>query len=172
MTGILKRAASKAAFFVGIMMALLLAAYLYFAQKLYFENLSYAGDVFANVLPESKILETKRWHGVWPSGWGCSYAIVADISGIDRTELPSTPPGTHWQLAYGGNWQPTPAPPLGDTTRDAIDACRDKWDPNTANRIETALATPGAWFSRDSVGEPVHLYAPNAGIAARVRYGD
>ena len=84
---------------------------------------------------------------------------------------PAKRPETYWLEEFGGNWLPTPAPALGDSTRDALDFCAPQIGPE-AEDLKAALATPGAWFIRDMVGETVRIYAPSVRLAARVRYGD
>ncbi|MBT8411561.1 MAG: hypothetical protein KJP02_07180, partial [Octadecabacter sp.] len=77
-----------------------------------------------------------------------------------------------WQFAWGEDWQPTPAPELGDTTRDAIGFCARRLPDGLGQRLQTALDTEGSLFMRDGVGETVMIYAPAHGLAARIRFGD
>lgn len=77
-----------------------------------------------------------------------------------------------WQFQWGGDWQPTPAPALGDTIRDALAFCARRLPEGLALRLQAALETTGNFYTRDRVGEVLQLYAPSQGLAAHIRYGD
>jgi len=132
----------------------------------------FAAQVFDGRIPYDGVLASRRWNPSGLAGWGCTYAVVA--LGKDAPEGPGQhdPGEGGWQFAWGGNWRPTPAAPLGDTTRDAVEACAADLDPDTALRLRASLSAPGSWYVRDAVGETVHVYSAPQGIAARVRYGD
>jgi hypothetical protein len=137
-----------------------------------FDNPLYADTFFSQILSEYEVVESRRWHPFWGEPFDCSYAVVR----INET-APATPPKRSrdekgWEFAYGDEWQPTPAPSLGDTTRDAIDFCQRYWESDVTDALVMGLASPGGWYSRDAVGETVDLYAPAHGIAAHIRYGD
>jgi hypothetical protein len=136
------------------------------------EDPPYAAQVFDGLIPYDRVLASRRWNPPGLSGWGCSYAVVA--LGPAAPEVPGRrdPGAAGWEFAWGGDWQPTPAAPLGDTTRDAVDACTPHFDPDTAARLAVALSEPGSWYVRDAVGETVHIHSVPQGVAARIRYGD
>ncbi len=133
-----------------------------YAYNAVFVNPKYTAQYFEGQLEIGKVLASRRWHRLGAEGWDCSYAI-AEIS----PDLPPDPPES-WQI----EWKPTPAAPLGETTRDAVDFCRTYYSEDTQARLESALTTPGSFYDRDGVGETVWIYAPRHRIAARIRYGD
>lgn len=139
------------------------------------QDAAYAATLFDGLVPYEGVDASRRWHPVLGGrrGWDCTYAIVTLAA-----DAPAAPPagdggdGRGWQFAFGGDWAPTPFPPLGDTTRDAVGTCRGDWPPEVASRIDAALAAPGSWYWTDGAGEQVHLYSAPQRLAARVRYGD
>lgn len=137
------------------------------------EDPVYAADLFEGLVLVEKILETRKYHGRDAEPWDCTYAIARLTE-----DAPLTPPTRAydnplgWQYEFGGDWLPTPAAPLRDTTRNAVAFCAQYWPVALGREIETALAGPGAWYSRDAVGETVYLYAPKQRLAARIRFGD
>ncbi len=76
------------------------------------------------------------------------------------------------QRFRGGNWTPTPLAEPGETTRDALGFCSRYWPEDVVKRVTRAAEQPGGWAIRGPVGETVFLYAPQQGLAARIRYGD
>ncbi|MCR8723203.1 hypothetical protein [Frigidibacter sp. ROC022] len=156
-----------------ILLALLGAGLLwgYPALRRLRDNPGYAEKLFAGVLEHDRVLASRRWHGWGAESWDCSYGIV-ELSDAAAPTPPTAVSGDGWQFAYGGNWQASPAPPLNDTTRDALDFCSRYWDAALAGRLERALNTPGSWYIRDGVGETVFLYSVPERLAARIRYGD
>ncbi len=145
---------------------------LYPAFRRSMDDPGYAERIFADVLAHDRVLASRRWHRFGAKAWDCTYAIVE----IPKTAPPDPPTkgydGRPWFLRYGGEWQPTPLPPLGSTTRDALSFCARYWEEALADRLQAALAEPGHWAARDQVGETVSIYAPKLGVAARVRFGD
>lgn len=136
------------------------------------EDPGYAAEVFSDLVPVAEILESRRWHPRDADDWDCTYAIVKPATNATAKPPTRSGPETDWQLAFGGDWFPTPGPPLGDTTRDALGACADRWSAEVRSSVLAAASSPGGWIARDAVGETVYLYAPRQGIAARVRFGD
>jgi hypothetical protein len=68
--------------------------------------------------------------------------------------------------------QPTPAAPLGESTRDALSFCARDWDQEFGERLAAAISSANSWYIRDPVGETVFVYSLPQRIAARVRFGD
>jgi hypothetical protein len=132
----------------------------------------YAAQVFDGLVSYDRVLASRRWHRFGADAWDCTYAIV-DLAET-APDLPPRRDGdtTGWEFVWGGDWQPTPAEPLGDTTRDAVGTCAERLGAGTSARLETALSEPGSWYVRDSVGETVHVYSAAQRLAARIRYGD
>ncbi|MEO0929763.1 MAG: hypothetical protein AAFY14_03805 [Pseudomonadota bacterium] len=130
----------------------------------------YAGDFFGDLVEYDEVIASRYWgtFGVW----SCTYAIVrlADAP----PPYPNSRPGAErgWRYAWGGDWQPTPAHTLGDTTRDALGACADEWDVGIYEELQASLDQEGAFYTRDGVDETVMIYAPSRQIAALVRFGD
>lgn len=137
------------------------------------EDPPYATELFGNILPVSEVLASRKWHARDSEPWDCTYAIVR-LTG----DLPDKPPTRDWdntlgwRYAYGGNWQASPAAPLGNNTRDALGFCTKYWSLEVLEELKTALYSSGAWFDRDRVGETLFLYAPKQRLAARIRFGD
>lgn len=139
---------------------------------LWIENRAYARAYFRDLLPSYSVLESRKWHPLLGGGWDCTYAI-AELPPDAAAQPPArSGPVGGWQLAWGGPWQPTPAPALGDTTRDALSFCSRYWPDGVTDRLQRALAEPGSYFERDGVGETLLIWSPPQRIAARVRYGD
>ncbi len=135
------------------------------------DNPHYADAVFAPILSDYTVLASRAYHRLGGEGWDCTYAIVTLPT--DAPAMPPEPLGdANWHLRFGGDWRPTPAPPLGDTTRDALDFCARYFDAGTNATLARAIADPEGWYTRDLVGETLSLYAPQARIAARIRFGD
>ncbi|WP_188569638.1 hypothetical protein [Cribrihabitans marinus] len=137
------------------------------------EDPVYATELFANLLPVEEILATRKWH---PRGagldWDCTYAIARLKD--SRPEEPPTRGRAElgWRYQFGGNWRPTPAPKLGDTTRDALSFCSRYWSGPLAEELNAALKSPGSWFDRGAVGATLFIYAPDQRLAARIRFDD
>lgn len=132
------------------------------AYAIVFVNPQYAARYFESRLEIGEILASRRWHRLGAEPWDCTFAI-AEIS----PDLPIKPPES-WRP----KWTPTPAAPLGDTTRDALDFCRIYYSDDTHARLKAAMDMPGSFYDRDGVGETVWIYAPQHRIAGRIRYGD
>ncbi|MBT0956211.1 hypothetical protein IV417_02330 [Alphaproteobacteria bacterium KMM 3653] len=147
-------------------MFILLALFLWRLQ----DNRAYAHRVFEGRLAYSEVLASRRWHAGFGVDWDCSYAIVTLADPLP--EAPPAPRDGPWYLSFGTDWKLTPAPELGDTTRDAIDSCSGYWRDDLGAELQAILDRPGAWYDRDAVGETVVIYAPADGLAARIRYGD
>ncbi len=137
------------------------------------EDPLYATELFGSFMPVSDVLASRKWHARDSEPWDCTYAIVT-LAG----EQPHNPPTRErdnalgWMYTYGGNWQASPAAPLGENHRDALDFCSKYWSPELLDTLKTALYSSGAWFARDRVGETLFLYAPKQRLAARIRFGD
>ena len=131
----------------------------------------HAASVFDGVVPYEAVLETRCWHRRGVEHWDCSFAIV-ELSDDAPPDPPEPTEGREWYRYYGGDWQPTPAAPLGDTTRDALDFCGQYWSETLNSALDSAMTQPGSWYARDRVGETLHLYSAPQRIAARIRYGD
>lgn len=137
------------------------------------EDPVYASELFHGLAPVQEVLASRKWHRKDAEPWDCTYAIVRLTP-----DAPLVPPvrvrdnDLGWRYVFGGNWIPTPAPKLGDTTRDAIGFCAQYWPNDLTAEITQIIANPGAWYDRDRVGETVYLYAPKSRLAARIRFGD
>lgn len=137
----------------------------YFALLAYlalFVNPGHANEYFEDKFEVEAVLASRRWHRLGAEPWDCTFAIVQIAA-----DLPTHPPET-WQ----GDWNPTPAAPLGDTTRDAVSSCQHYWSDDVLSWLVRALTEPGSFYARDGVGENLFIYAPSHRIAARIRYGD
>lgn len=132
----------------------------------------YAQRVFAGLLPFDAVLAERERHPWWELDWDCTYAVV----GLTDGALPAPPSRPReevpWWLAFGGGWEATPMPPVGDTTRDALAFCGRYWDDDVNLRLAAATAQAGSWYVRDDVGETVFVYSLPQRLAARVRFGD
>jgi len=132
----------------------------------------FARAYFTDLVPYERVLASRKWHRVGAQAWDCTYAVV------DLAETAPDRPGSRtetakgWQFRWGGAWQPTPAAALGDTTRDALGYCGQYFSDDLNARLLAAISAPGSWYSRDRVGETLHLYSRPQGLAARIRYGD
>ncbi|WP_154667861.1 hypothetical protein [Leisingera caerulea] len=137
------------------------------------EDPVYATELFEDLLPVEQVLETRKWHAKGAAPWDCTYAIARL-----KTKLPTEPPtrpwrnDLGWQYEFGGSWQKTPAPPLGENTRDSVQFCSKYWPAELTRELQAALYTHGAWYSRDRVGETLFIFAPHRRLAARIRFGD
>lgn len=138
------------------------------------QNPGFAAHVFDGVVPVETIIASRKWHRIGAEPWDCTFAIatLAEGAPVEPPEDTRADPG--WRFRFGGiwPWRPTPAPPLGDTTRDALAVCRSYWSDEIGRTLDHAMSTSGAWYARDPVGETVFLYAPDIRLAARIRYGD
>lgn len=158
--------------------AMLLAApFLYLGVRLAWgllvENPTYAKRYFEDLFPVERILASRRWHGPGAGAFDCSYAIAelpADAAPDPGVRHRHGPRAFH--MGWGGDWQPTPAAPLGDTTRDTLGACAGYFTDDVNLRLARALAQPGSLYLRGPAGETVFIHAPGERIAARLRYGD
>lgn len=132
----------------------------------------YAQDVFASLIDGAVTLESRAFHAPQDQGWGCSFAIVELPA-----DAPQTPPtrrgdGVPWYESFGGSWEPTPvAVPPCDNCRDALRFCASNW-PALGARLVHVTQASGAWVSQDPVGETIDIWAPQAGLAAHIRFGD
>ncbi|MEM6595677.1 MAG: hypothetical protein AAF672_12885 [Pseudomonadota bacterium] len=169
----LKRLARWAGLFLLALIALPILAFLVWVAKgLLIDNPRYAHRFFTPIFASFEVLESKQWHPFGASGWDCSYAIVSLPESV-ASDPPMPARGVSWQFRWGGeNWEPTPMQPLGDTTRDAIDACSGYWSAEALERLRAALNAPGSFVLVGSVGETVFVYSKPQRLAARVRYGD
>ncbi|MGH1354836.1 MAG: hypothetical protein ACRBBS_07145 [Thalassovita sp.] len=139
---------------------------------------AYATAVFEPIVPFAHVLASREYHLIgedWPN-WDCTYAIV-ELS----PNAPETPPSriedsdgflVNWRYRFGGDWLPTPKPPLPDNTRDALGFCAQYFDDDLIGRMEKALANPGSWFALGRVGETLFIYSLPQKVAARIRFGD
>jgi hypothetical protein len=134
-------------------------------------RLQYAHGVFSGLVVIDDVLASRKHHPLFGETWDCTYAIVA-LTDAAPQRPPSPKQITNWKYRFGGDWAPTPAPPLGDTTRDALSFCSEYFAADVASRLRTALTTPGSWYVRDGVGENLYIYAPKQDIAAKIRFGD
>ena len=125
-------------------------------------NPHHAAKFFADKFPVESTLASRRWHRLGAEAWDCTYAVV-EIS----QDLPEAPPAS-WQA----DWKPTPAEPLGETTRDTLGFCSRYFSEDTQARMKAALGSKGAFYSRGQVGNTVLIYAPRHRIAARIRFDD
>ncbi|PID37470.1 MAG: hypothetical protein CR993_00215 [Rhodobacterales bacterium] len=89
----------------------------------------------------------------------------------DAPKIPPSATNRGWFLRFGGDWQPTPAPPLSGTTRDALAFCAQYW-PEIGTKLVWALNEPGNWVIRGLAGETLFVYSTQHKLAARIRYGD
>ena len=156
-----------------ILAALLLVALLVLwpAARRVLDDPGYAAQVFDGLLPYDRVLASRRWNPPF-AGWGCTFAVVELGEDAPAAPVSRGADEAGWSFARGGDWQPTPAAPLKDTTRDAIDACAGDIGAEATAKIAAALSREGSWYLRDPVGETVHVYSPLEGVAARIRYGD
>ncbi len=134
-------------------------------------RLQYAHAVFSGLVVIDDVLASRRWHPLLGEPWDCTYAIVA-LTDTAPERPPSPKQITNWKYRFGGDWQPTPEPPLHDTTRAALAFCAQYFSADVATRLRTTLTTPGSWYVRDGVGENLYIYAPKHDIAAKIRFGD
>ncbi len=134
---------------------------------------AYAEFVFGGYVAFEEVRESRRWHRHGADAYDCTYAIVSlrTDAPVEPPELPENRRDQPWYWAYGGDWLPTPAPPLG-RNRDAVGFCARYFSTGTNERLEAAMAQPGSWHIIGSVGETVHIYSAPHRIAARIRYGD
>ncbi|MEM6386485.1 MAG: hypothetical protein AAF718_09645 [Pseudomonadota bacterium] len=140
---------------------LFFGSYAYFAVVV---NPYFANAYFQTRVPVETVLASRRWHRLGSEPWDCTYAIV-DLT-ADAPEFPET-----WGDA--ARWSETPAPPLGITTRGALEFCGSKyWSAEVQTRLARALSNPGSYFTRNGSGQDLWIYAPNNRIAAKIRYGD
>ncbi|WP_317960112.1 hypothetical protein [Phaeobacter inhibens] len=137
------------------------------------EDPLYAIELFDGLLPVEKVLETRKWHAKGAEPWDCTYAIVRL-----KDVLPAEPPTRSWrnergwQYRFGGDWQRTPAAPLGPNTRNAIQFCSKYWKDELVAEMQAVLHSDDAWYSQGRVGETLFIYAPQGRLAARIRFGD
>lgn len=132
----------------------------------------YAQDVFAPLIDGAVMLESRAFHAPQDQGWGCSFAIVELPADAPHNPLTRRGPDVPWFEAFGGAWAPTPlaAPPC-DTCRDTLWLCAPNW-PALGSRLRQATQQPGAWVSQGARGETFDIWAPQAGLAAHIRFGD
>ncbi|MCY4178665.1 MAG: hypothetical protein OXC60_17200 [Litoreibacter sp.] len=150
----------------------MLAFLAWLIKAILFDNPRYAHGVFAPIFPSFEVLESRRWHPLGAGGWDCTFAIVS-LPFAAPVDPPQVKNDVAWQFIWGGQeWEPTPMKPLGDTTRDAIDACTGYWSKATSDRLLAALRQPGSFVEVGPVGETVFVYSSPQRIAARIRYGD
>ena len=132
----------------------------------------YASDLFNPIWPAFEVIASRRYHGKF-GGWGCTYVIVALVGSPPASPPSSGTEGYAWDMGFGEDgWQPSPAPALGDTTRDAIASCEQEWPDGLGDRLRDVLDRPGSFFIRDLIGEDVEIWSAPARLAARLRYGD
>lgn len=132
-----------------------------------------AAKVVDGVVSYGAILASRGWHPLSAGlTWDCTYAAV-DLADDAPEEPPTRGRGeAEWRLAFGGEWQPTPAAPLGGATRDALSFRTRYWDQELGERLPAAISLADSWYLPDPVGETVFVYSLPQRIAARVRFGD
>lgn len=136
------------------------------------EDPIYAQTLFAPIVAEFEVLETRAFHRRGAEPFDCTYAIIR-LTG----DIPADPPTNRskdvmWWLRFGGEWRPSPVPvPPCDNCRNALAYCARYW-PDLGRALYQAATQPGAWVAGDRVGETVDIWAPNMQLAAHIRYGD
>ncbi len=137
------------------------------------EDPVYADELFSGLLPVEEVLQSRKWHQRGAEPWDCTYAIVRlQAPALEQPPTRGWRNELGWQYQFGGDWKPTPAPLLGETTRDALEFCRRYWSAELYTELKFALGSSGSWFDRDRVGETLYIYAPRQRLAARIRFGD
>ena len=137
------------------------------------QNARFARALFSPILSDFDVLASRRWHPIASFGdWACTYAVVEIPD--DAPDVPPrySGPKSSWQFGFGGEWQNTPFSPLSDTTRDALGACRTRFDRDVAERLERAWNEVGSLAILGSAGETIFIYSKPQRIAARIRYGE
>ena len=137
------------------------------------DNRPHAAKVFDGIVPYDATPASRGWH---PPSAGldrdCTYAAVDRADDALEEPPPRGRREAERRLAFGGEWQPTPAAPLGESARDALPFCARFWDREPGKRLAVATSSAGPWYVRDPVGETVFVHSLPPRIAARVRIGD
>ena len=138
-------------------------------QQLLGKSSDFAEIVFAD-LPHQDILISFGGGPQDNPPDGCSIAVVS----LNETAAPAPPrPDATRPKGYqfGGLWRKTPLPQTAPHFRDLLDTCRSSFDKNTLRSLREAMALPGAYVIRSWTGNELEIYAPEAVIAAKLRYG-
>ena len=145
------------------------------AGKYWIDNWAYADRVFSGVVSYDRVVASRRW---FLGGYGCIYAIVrlspdASPEPPDVTLGPKAKP--YGQMySFGREWRPTPArlPERPQPDKDWFQ-CKDSLGDELYARLVEAAARPGGWwFGYMRPNHEMHVYAPAAGLAFRLREGD
>lgn len=128
------------------------------------QNFTYAKNYFSHFLEYQDVLETRRWHPLFPfSALDCSYAIVS----LTKDAKPEPP--SKWLDSE--EWLPTPMLESDKSPYDIIGSCGHYWSPETNIRIQKALQQPGSYYFPMTI-EVLFIYSAKDQIAAKIRYGD
>lgn len=126
----------------------------------------YAERLFDGVLSFEEVLSSR--YSDHARGESCQHAFVR--LGADA---PSRPPRAalrrNRDLRFGGVWRPTPVA-FADTAAFApVERCVAYVGPTLSAEIGRVLREPGAHYYRDLTDGTLHIYAPAARLAGRVR---
>ena len=135
-------------------------------------NPRFAHNYFRDIVPISDVIASQRW-----SDDLCIYAIVA----LDPAAPAAPPVSRHlnarkWPFGWPDEWVSTPLEPQLAKSGDQYNwwpfYCATLWPSGISKRLEQALMTHGTYFSGQPQNQKFYIYAPRAGLAAYINYGD
>ncbi|MGB2892176.1 MAG: hypothetical protein WBC03_04470 [Albidovulum sp.] len=126
----------------------------------------YAERLFDGVLPFDEVLSS-RYSASAPEE-SCQHVFVR--LGVNA---PSAPPRAalrhNRDLRFGGLWRPTPLAFADTAALEPVERCVAYVGRSLSAEIGRVLREPGAQYYRDLTDGTLHLYAPAARLAGRVR---
>ena len=129
-------------------------------------SLGYAERLFEGVLSFESVLSS-RYMDKEPDGV-CEHVFVRLAA-----SPPSRPPASAMRhdrdFRFGGVWRPTPVAFADTPALKPVETCVSYVGRSLAAEVLRVLRQPGAFYYRDLTDGTLHLYAPRARMAGRVR---